>query len=153
MERTVSVRHQLREQWSRRTALAAQWEAGDSEEVRFLDRLREVAEAGMAHPEFSVDDLAQALHLSSRQFARRLKELTSETPGALIRRLRMGRASALLREGWNVSAVAEAVGYRSTSQFRRAFRAAHGGAPSQHDVAADSDGSGTHSGALLPPPS
>lgn len=129
-EGLVQTREALREQWSRQAALASRWETSDSEAARFLSRVREAAEAGMALPEFAVEDLARAVHLGPRQLARRLKGLTGETPGSLIRRLRMARAASLLGEGWAVGEVAEAVGFHSPSQFRRAYREAHGTRPS-----------------------
>ena len=130
--RLVQTRQRLRERWSRRAVLPLAWEAGDSEEVAFLEHVRIATEAGMVHPAFSVGDLAYALHVSPRQLTRRLKAHTGEAPGAMIRRLRMGRAAHLLAEGHPVAQVAEAVGFRSRSQFREAFQAAHGVSPSDY---------------------
>ena len=139
VERTLAARRALRERWSRRAALAPRWEAGDSEAVVFLDRVREAAEAGMALPGFGVGDLAHALALSPRQLTRRLKALAGEAPGALVHRLRMARAAALLAEGHAVGEVAAAVGFRSRGHFREAYRRAFGVLPSESRPAPSAD--------------
>lgn len=109
----------------------ASGQAVRASDARFLDRVRQVAQAAMVHPGFSVGDLAHALGVSPRHLGRRLRGLTGETPGALIRRLRMDRAAALLAGGWGVGDVAAGVGFRSRSQFRRAYRRARGELPSE----------------------
>ena len=130
--RLVDTRQALRERWSQRAVLPLEWEHGDSEDTLFLDRVRLAVEAAMPNPEFSIGDLAHALHASPRQLTRRLKALTGESPGAMIRRLRIGRAAHLLTEGHTVAEVADAVGFRSRSHFGKAFQCAYGVTPSEY---------------------
>jgi AraC-like DNA-binding protein len=98
-------------------------------EREFLDRLRTAMEAGLAEPRFNVDELAAELFMSRRQLLRKVQALTGEAPGDLLRRLRLERATALLRGGASVKEVARAVGFRSASHFTQAFREAHGVTP------------------------
>ena len=128
--RLVATREELRQRWSHRAALALE-AAGDSTDDRFLDRVRAAAKGVPGGPAAgSVLDLAEAVHLSPRQLTRRLKALTGESPGAFLRRTRLGRAAAWLRAGASVKEAAEAAGYSSRSQFGRAFREAFGADPS-----------------------
>lgn len=128
--RLLVTREELRQRWSHRAALALTDGAGDTAEDRFLRRVRHEAESGLGTPGFGVPHLSRALALSPRQFARRLKRLTGETPGALLRRVRLGRAAALLARGHSAKETAHAVGFRSRSQFLTAFREAFGTPPS-----------------------
>ena len=85
----------------------------------------------LADPQFSVEALAEAVGLSRQQLYRRLKEDTSDTPVAYIRRYRLERAAQLLRERQgNVSEVAYAVGFNSLSYFSRCFGDQFGQTPS-----------------------
>ncbi len=128
----IAGRRALRERWSRRAALDAAPADAPSQEVAFLDALRGAAEARLGDPAFSVDTLADDVAMSPRQLARKLRALTDETPGALLRRLRLARAAGLLRGGATVAEAAEAVGFASRSQFGSAFRAAYGVTPSAY---------------------
>lgn len=79
-------------------------------------------------------EVAQGLHLSARTLNRRLKaENTS------FRQLKSqalaSRAKLYLREsGMSVEAIAEALGYKDTSNFRRAFRKDAGCSPIEYRV-------------------
>ena len=133
----IAGRRALRERWSRRDALDPPPADAPSQEVAFLDRLRASAEARLGDVAFGVDALADALAMSPRQLARKLRALTDETPGAYVRRLRLTRAADLLRTGRGVAEVTEAVGFASRSQFSTAFREAYGVAPSAFALAPD----------------
>lgn len=102
----------------------------DPRAVRFLARVRSAIAAEFSSAAFSVEMLADALGISSRQLSRRLASLSGETPAEAIRRQRLVRAADLLTEGQvSVDAVVRAVGFTSPSGFRRAFQAAYGVTP------------------------
>jgi len=128
----IAQRRALHERWSRRSALDPTPADVPSREVTFLDALRDAAEAGLADAGFGVDALAEAVAMSPRQLARKLKALTAETPGAYLRGLRLARGADLLRAGYGVSEAADAVGFTSRSQFGLAFREAYGVPPSDY---------------------
>ncbi len=138
----IAGRRALRERWSRRAALDAAPDDAPSQEVAFLEALRVAAEARLADPAFTVDALADDVAMSPRQLARKIKALTDETPGALLRRLRLARAASLLRAGATVAEATDAVGFASRSQFGSAFRAAYGVTPSVYaEAPTDAGGS------------
>ncbi|WP_412061157.1 helix-turn-helix transcriptional regulator [Rubrivirga sp. IMCC45206] len=93
----------------------------------FSTRVFALCSAHLADPTFGVERLAEALGLTSRHVRRQLVAETGESPGALLRRLRMERATQLLAApGGTAREVARAVGYRDVSAFRRAYRAVTG---------------------------
>ena len=79
-------------------------------------------------------EVAVGLHVSARSLNRRLK-----AEGASFRKLKSqalaSRAKLYLREsGQSVEAIAEALGYRDTSNFRRAFRKIEGCSPREYRI-------------------
>lgn len=77
--------------------------------------------------------LAQVAGLSPRHFHRVFTSAFDETLAALVRRLRMQRASDLLANSTTpVAQVAALCGYPDVSSFTRAFTAAHGVPPARY---------------------
>ncbi len=109
-----------------------------SADAVFLERVREAVEAHLGEATFGVEALADAVAMSRVHLFRRLRELCGEPPSALLLRMRLERAAALLaaRSG-SVSEVAYGVGFRSVSHFSKAFRARYGTTPSAYAEAAD----------------
>ncbi|HKF72955.1 MAG TPA: DJ-1/PfpI family protein [Stellaceae bacterium] len=70
----------------------------------------------------SVERLADAAHLSSRQFGRAFRAETGETPAKAVERLRAEAARALIESGSEpVERIAEIVGFGDPERMRRAF--------------------------------
>lgn len=87
-----------------------------------LAALWQAVDANPAHP-WSVAELAGRLHMSPGHFHRVVRELQHTHPMALVTRLRLERAAALLRSSQaKVEHVAAAVGYRSPYAFSHAFQ-------------------------------
>jgi len=86
-----------------------------------------------ADAELSVRDMAENMGLSERQFYRKVKQLTGQTPLQYIRNLRLQRAKELLEAGQvdTVNELAAEVGYIRTDYFSRLFKKAFGFSPYQ----------------------
>src|SRR5690606_17158185 len=96
-----------------------------------LSALRVTIARELANPELSPAFLAARHHVSVRSVHAAF-DLAGETPAAYIRARRMERARSLLRDGdRRIVDVAAACGFRELSTFQRAFRRAHGMAPSE----------------------
>jgi len=96
-----------------------------------------LAEPGRA---WSLDQLAEACHLSRTTFARLFRTAAGATPGDILTRTRMAQAAQLLAgRQQTVAAVAEAVGYQSEASFNRIFKRHFGIGPGQHRRQARSD--------------
>jgi AraC family transcriptional regulator len=96
---------------------------------RKLQAVRDYVEANISGA-LSLDDLASVAHISSFHFARLFKSATGETPHGFVTRIRMNRATALLRNtDWPASNIAKQVGFSSKSHFSAAFRRCLGLSP------------------------
>ncbi len=102
----------------------------------FLGALRDkhmAAALGLMHqtPEepWTVARLATKVGLSRSGFAARFAALVGETPLAYLTRLRMRRASLLLRKGATLAKVSRMTGYSSEASFSHAFKQWTGAAP------------------------
>lgn len=104
----------------------------DTADDDLLARLRAVLDERLDDPSFRVEDLAAELAMERSTLHKRLKALTGEAPGELLRRARLERAEALLAGGaGNVSEVAYAVGFASVSSFSTSFKRHFGRSPSE----------------------
>ncbi len=104
-----------------------------SMDAAFLARVQEVVEEHLGDAGFGVDALAEAVGMSRRQLLRKLRALVDEKPNAMIRRVRLERAAAMLRQkSGNVKEVAYAVGFTNLSYFGKVFRETYGVVPSEY---------------------
>lgn len=125
---------------------AAEVQAESSDAV-FLARLAEVAEAHLEDPDFGTSELAAALGYSRSALYRKLGEIGEDTPARILARLRLDRAAQLLEEdAGSVSRIALRCGFRSVSNFSRAFKKEHGIPPSRFVDMTSQGTNGKHSG-------
>lgn len=95
-----------------------------------------VSKPGAAH---SLQSLAEVAGLSRSVFVARFSQVFGSPPMAVLRELRMKKASVLLlSSSLSVEQVARAVGYDSRSSFVRAFREAYASDPSDYRTNCDS---------------
>lgn len=82
---------------------------------------------------FSLDELADRLHINKYYMLRTFKEMTGETPLQYHNRCRCEKAKELLhRPELSVSYIAFETGYNSASHFSRKFRELTGITPSEY---------------------
>ena len=96
------------------------------------DRIRLALAFARDHlPEpLGVERLAEAVHLSPRQFSRAFRRETGETPARAVERLRVEAARLRLRESAEpVEQIARSVGFTDPERMRRAFVKLHGVPP------------------------
>ncbi len=78
----------------------------------------------------SVDQLAQAAHLSPRQFSRSFREETGQTPAKAVEHLRIEAARLMMESGRHpIDVVARETGFGDRERMRRAFLRAFGQPP------------------------
>jgi AraC-like DNA-binding protein len=76
--------------------------------------------------------LAEELAISHSGLQKKIQSLIGETPGDLIRRIRLNKAAVLIRQKFgNLSEIALEVGYNNPSHFSNAFKRQFGTTPSQ----------------------
>lgn len=104
-------------------------EVQSSERV-FLEQLRSTIAAHLKDEHFNVEALAEAMGVSTRQLQRKSKALTDETPTALIRLMRLRKASQLIEAKYGtIAEVAYAVGFNNPAYFTKCFREQFGVSP------------------------
>jgi DNA-binding response OmpR family regulator len=104
---------------------------GDTDKA-FMRKCLAVIEKYIDKSDFAVDNLATELAFSNRNFYRKIKALTNQTPAELIRVYRLHYAKKLLQNTqMKVFEIAMAVGYEDTNKFRLAFKKQFGISPSE----------------------
>lgn len=96
------------------------------------DRIRAALAFARAHlhEELSVERLAEAAHLSGRQFARLFLKETGETPARAVERMRAEAARPRVEDGHEpIEMVARDVGFLDAERMRRTFVKLYGQAP------------------------
>ncbi len=78
---------------------------------------------------FTVEALAESVHMSTSNFHRRFKDVTGVSPLRYQKMLRLYEAKSRLQAGGAVSTISYDVGYESTSQFIREYKREFGETP------------------------
>jgi signal transduction histidine kinase/ligand-binding sensor domain-containing protein/DNA-binding response OmpR family regulator len=96
----------------------------------------EVIRQKLDDPDFSVEDLSKALHMSRAALYKKISAITGQTPVELIRALRMQHAAQLLaKSGQTVAEIAYAVGFNNTKYFVKYFKEAFHMLPTEYRAA------------------
>ena len=81
----------------------------------------------------TLDDLSQQFYLSKPYLSKYIKEKSGMTFGENVKRIRLNKASTLLRNGnMKVEKVAEAAGYQNVEHFNILFKKKYGMTPVQY---------------------
>jgi signal transduction histidine kinase/DNA-binding response OmpR family regulator len=106
-----------------------------SADEKFLDKVKGCILARLGDEQLSVESLAEEIGLSRVQLYRKVIALTGLSVNELIRKLRLQRASQLLKQKWGpVSQVAYEVGFSNLSYFSKVFKEEFGALPSEFSV-------------------
>ena len=98
----------------------------------FIVKAKTYVEAHLADEKLSVETLAHEMNLSREQCYRKLMALTSLSPSAFIRKLRLQKAAQLVAANWGpVSQIAYEVGFENLSYFSKAYKEEFGKLPSE----------------------
>ena len=128
----IATRKKLQEKFGNQINLKPDQVQVDSQQVRFLNQIKEVIEQNISNDQFSVDDLSEAVGMSRSQLHRKLKALTDQSTSNYIRNYRLHRAADLLKQNHGtVSEIAYSVGFNSQTYFSSSFKELFGYAPSE----------------------
>ncbi|MFV0521800.1 MAG: ATP-binding protein [Mangrovibacterium sp.] len=98
-------------------------------------KIIELIEKNIANPDYRLESLAKELEISSRQLSRKLNTIAGITPAALITKIKMEKATSLLKDtNMNIAEVAYSVGYNEPSNFSRTFTKFFGISPSKYKI-------------------
>lgn len=105
----------------------------------FMEKVTKAIEENMGKEDFNVSALADIMSVDTKQLYRKLKQLTGSTPVNYIRKLRMMKASILLKEErFTISEVMFMVGYSNPSYFSKCFTEEFGTSPKDYRKRTDS---------------
>ncbi|MBN2274591.1 MAG: response regulator [Bacteroidales bacterium] len=128
----IEQRKKLREKYSGLVEMEPGKIIVKSADEKFLKRTVEVIEKNMGDCEFDVNNLFPEMNMSRMQLFRKLKALVNQSPGELIRSLRLKRAAQLLKQNYgNIAEIAYEVGFNNLSYFAKCFREKFGVLPSE----------------------
>lgn len=104
---------------------------GNSQTNLWLRQLEFIFSARVADSQLTVSELAAQLFLSERQFFRRVKKLTGQTPNVYLRELRLQKAHHLLQSEafQSVKEIAFQVGFKRADYFSNLFESRFGKRP------------------------
>jgi signal transduction histidine kinase/DNA-binding response OmpR family regulator len=126
------TRKRLYERYRKEEAWNAGKESLPSQDQLFVTKIRNLIEEHLADEQFGVEMLCSLIGLSRTQLHRKLKGCVGESPGNLIRMIRLQRALMLLQnDAGNVSEVAYSVGFGSPANFSTSFSGYFGYPPGE----------------------
>lgn len=98
-----------------------------------LEKFMDVVNKNINNPDLNIEMVASELGISRVHLYRKLKELTNQSAGELIMNVKLKQAANLLiSKKVNISEVAYAVGFSSTSKFSTKFKDLYGASPSNY---------------------
>jgi len=102
-------------------------------EDQILNKLMGILNNYISDSEFSIDQLADELHMSRRQVFRKVNALTGYSPNELIRTIRLTEAAKMFRSGHkHIAHVMHNVGFNNQSWFGKCFHELYGLTPSEY---------------------
>ena len=100
---------------------------------KFVHRAKAIVEANLSDYTFSVEKMAEEIHLSRTQLFRKLKGVTGLSPNEFINNIRLQKAAKLiLAKADTLSQIGYSVGFNDQSYFAKRFRKKFGKSPSEY---------------------
>jgi len=132
IENLIALRRQLQDKYKKSNIWHTDNNNIPSMEQVFLEKIKRSVEAHLDDEQYCVDQLGDEIGMSRVQLHRKLKGLTNQSPGELIRVFRLQRAFELLKQrAGTVSEVAYRVGFSNPNSFSTSFSKHFGFAPSE----------------------
>jgi len=127
----IEQRQKLRELFSKKDIIHPKEVTVTSLDEQFLQKIIDLLEVQHANSDFSIPQMREELAMSNAQLHRKVKALTNQSPGELLRNFRLKRAAQILKQkGVYVTEVAYDVGFNNLSYFAKCFKEFHGVSPS-----------------------
>ncbi|MEL1244967.1 substrate-binding domain-containing protein [Flavobacterium sp. DGU11] len=104
-------------------------------EQDFISRMNTHIMENMDNPKFSVEELADKLHVSRVQLYRKVKAILGMSISDHINNIRLEKAATMLREAdMNISEIAYSLGFSSPNYFSTAFKNKFGVSPKEYKI-------------------
>jgi AraC-like DNA-binding protein len=100
-------------------------------DIELVTKIKNLIEENIDDPELSSSFICKELGLSSSKLYRKITELTDLSPNEFIKTIRLKKSAHLLRtRNYNVSEVADMVGFKDPFYFSKCFKKQFGRSPS-----------------------
>ncbi len=118
----IHNREKLRQTFAKSPFVAANTMALTKADEEFIWKLNDIIQANLHNPEFSMEDMADALKMSRSSFYRKIKGVLDLSPNEYLRLERLKQVAQLLKEGKSrVNEICYTVGFNSPSYFSKCF--------------------------------
>ncbi|MCD9854456.1 ATP-binding protein [Epilithonimonas sp. JDS] len=129
IENLITTRQKLRSKFSQNKGWLNEISELPSIEQSFLSKIKDIINDRIDDVQLSAESLGSEVGLSRTQLHRKLKALINQSPGELLRSIRMQKAHELLeRKAGSIAEVGFMVGYGNPANFSTSF-AKHFGYP------------------------
>lgn len=126
----IENREKLRKTFAQSPFVAANTMALTKADEEFIKKMNEIVQANLHNPDFSMEDMADALNMSRSNFYRKIKGVLDLSPNEYLRLERLKRAAQLLQKGESrVNEICYTVGFNSPSYFSKCFQKQFGVLP------------------------
>ena len=99
----------------------------------FIQKAVAAINGNLSDSTFGIDELAEKLAVSRALLFKKINHLTGESPGEIIKRLRLNKAAMLIeKNSGNISEISLEVGFNNPSYFSECFKKQFGVLPSQY---------------------
>ena len=100
---------------------------------QFLKKLSSVISDNLEDFNFDVSSLQEKMSMSRAHLFRKTKALTGDSPGSLIRVIRLKTAASLIEKGdESITEISMSVGFSNPSYFAQCFREFFGKTPREY---------------------
>ncbi len=129
----IEQRNRIHEHFKKNGLFELEWKKITPVDQKILKKLFETINQNISDTSLSVEFLVDKLSLSRSVLHRKVVSLVGETPGDLIRRIRLTRAADLIKQKFgNLSEIALEVGFSNPAHFSESFKKQYGVSPSQY---------------------
>jgi signal transduction histidine kinase/ligand-binding sensor domain-containing protein/DNA-binding response OmpR family regulator len=102
-------------------------------DIDFISKVKDVIEGSVSNPELTDKYLCHEMGMSSSKLYRKIKQLTDLTPKEFTRTVRLKKSVQLLKtKEYNVSEIANMVGFNDPLYFSKCFKTQFGDSPSKY---------------------
>jgi AraC-like DNA-binding protein len=129
----IAQRKKLQEHFKKNGILGFGQSQITSVDKNFLQKVLDRITQHISDSSFSVELLSEDLGISRSVVHRKILSLTGETPGDLVRRIRLNKAAELIKSKFgNLSEIALEVGFNNPAHFSESFKKQFGYSPSHY---------------------
>ena len=129
----LQERRRLRDKFSKDLKQSQPPLVNNEEDAHFADKLQQILLQNLKDADFSMNDMAEQMHLGRTLFYRKVKGVTGYTPNEYLQIMRLKKGAELLNNDClTVAEVAYKVGFNNPFYFSKCFKNLFGKTPTDY---------------------